>query len=802
MVTDGQIRLLHRWLNEGKTLRESARWCGMDEKTARRHRRLGDAARVRPQRTWRTRPDPFADVWAGIETRLVADAQLKAVTLFAQLQREHSGRFTDSQRRSFERRVRRWRALSGRAKAVIFEQVHPPGRLCSFDFTDVAPLKVTIEGRAFPHLLFHGVLTYSNAESVRICFSESFESLSAGLQAALHEFGGMPQRVRSDSLSAAVNNLSSEREFRERYQALLNHYQLEGEKTNPRCANENGDAESSHRHFKTALDQELRLRGSRDFSSREEYDQFLQVLRARRNAGRGAAMAEELATLRPLPHVKFDAPVRTKARVAPTSMIQIRENTYSVHSRLIGEQVEILFRETTLEVYLGDQLVETLPRLMGRGQEAIHYRHIIDSLRRKPGALARYRYRGALFPTTRFRLAFDELSARLSERGAAKEYLEILHLAATESEELVEQALATLASDEQTRLSAKAVEQLVRNGQRLGPPTLVHVEPPDLQAFDSLLQHKEVLDVSHTNEEVFAPLIATEFAVGAAGSVFDATVRGGIAGTPGAGTTGESLESVAAADVSGALREPGTDGSAGVVELPTIPVGVDRAGVSGSGRATDRPLDAGVSTASGQDLERVRLEATSGEGGEPSAEPAGRLVFESLDEPVDFWAPRFGEDACVGGVGRPVGASGAIGLVCALLVVVAGTLAGQARLEAAAVDRPAGEVRGVDHRRSGVRATESRGDGSLVHVVGGALRAGERAIEQQPGVLGVGADFQRPDDDGGGDRPPGASQRDRGAEHPQLSPGRGETLPTIARRRFNRLKIRPPGILIVAKAEE
>lgn len=238
MITDGQIRLLQRWLNEGKTLRESATRCGMDEKTARRYQRLGSAARVRPPRTWRTRTDPFSDVWAGVEARLVADPRLKAVTLFAQLQREHLGRFTDAQRRTFERRVQRWRAMSGRPKAAIFEQVHPPGRLCSFDFTDVSSLKVTIAGRAFPHMLFHAVLTHSNAESVRICFSESFESLSAGLQAALHEFGGVPERVRSDSLSAAVNNLSSVREFRERYRALLNHYRLEGEKTNPRQAHD------------------------------------------------------------------------------------------------------------------------------------------------------------------------------------------------------------------------------------------------------------------------------------------------------------------------------------------------------------------------------------------------------------------------------------------------------------------------------------------------------------------------------------------------------------------------------------
>lgn len=789
MITDGQIRFLQRWLNEGKTLRESATRCGMDEKTARRYQRLGSAARVRPPRTWRTRTDPFSDVWAGVEARLVADPRLKAVTLFAQLQREHLGRFTDAQRRTFERRVQRWRAMSGRPKAAIFEQVHPPGRLCSFDFTDVSSLKVTLAGRAFPHMLFHAVLTHSNAESVRICFSESFESLSAGLQAALHEFGGVPERVRSDSLSAAVNNLSSVREFRERYRALLNHYRLEGEKTNPRQAHENGDAESSHHHFKTALDQELRMRGSRDFDSPEKYDEFLQTLRARRNAGR-EAMAGELATLRPLPRTMFDAPVRLKMRVAPTSMLQVRENTYSVHSRLIGEQVEILFRETTLEVYWGDQLVDTLPRLMGRGQEAINYRHIIDSLRRKPGAMARYRYQAALFPTTRFRLAYDELSARLSERGAAKEYLEILYLAANESEALVEQALAGLARDERTPLSAKAVEQLVRGGQRLDPPTFVHVEPPDLQAFDSLLQHKEVLDVSLATEEILSQPIAPEL------------VAGGTVATFGGGTLGEPSESAAAADVPRALRELGADGSAGVVELPAIFVGADRAGVSGSRSTTDCPLDAGFSSAAGQDLERVRLEASPGESDQPSAEPARRYVLEPLDEPADLWAPRFGENARAGGVGRTVGAAGAIGSVCAVLVIAAGAVAGQTRLEAAADDHEAGEIRGADHRRPGLRAAESRGDGGAVHLASGALRACQRAIKQQPGVLAVGADLQRPDDDGGRHRPLGASQRDRGAEHPQLPPRRCQTLPTdSSHRRFVFLTIHPPGILIVAKAE-
>ena len=54
------------------------------------------------------------------------------------------------------------------------------------------------------------------------------------------------------------------------------------------------------------------------------------------------------------------------------------------------------------------------------------------------------------------------------------------------------------------------------------------------------------------------------------------------------------------------------------------------------------------------------------------------------------------------------------------------------------------------------------GDGSVVHVLGGTLRAAQRAHQQQPGILEMGPDFQRPDDDDGGDRPVGASRADLG----------------------------------------
>ena len=62
-------------------------------------------------------------------------------------------------------------------------------------------LDITIGGRFFDHLIYHFVLTYSNWEAETICFSESFESLSEGLQNALWELGRVPKMHRTDCLT-------------------------------------------------------------------------------------------------------------------------------------------------------------------------------------------------------------------------------------------------------------------------------------------------------------------------------------------------------------------------------------------------------------------------------------------------------------------------------------------------------------------------------------------------------------------------------------------------------------------------
>src|SRR4051794_6991274 len=501
MVTDRQFRRLRKLIQIENTLANAADRANIDEKTARKYR---DSDVLPSQRraphAWRTREDPFQDVWTELEAQLRLNPGLQAKTLFLDLQRRFPGRFPDVQLRTLQRRIKRWRALEGPPKEVFFGQIHEPGRLAESDFTHMGDLGVTIAGEPFDHLVYHFVLTYSNWETGTICFSESFEGLNEGLQDALWELGGVPRRHRTDRLAAAVNNDPDSEMFTRKYQALMEHYGLEAQAIQPRKANQNGDVEQSHHRFKQAVDQALMLRGSRDFADRGDYRAFLRKLMAGRNVNRKGRFAEDQAALKPLPSRRLEMARRVQARVDSGSTIHVGGNTYSVPSRLIGERVDVHIGLESLEVRHGAHLVGRLPRLRGRGKHRIEYRHIIDWLVRKPGAFEEYRYRDAMFPTSRFRMAYDALKDRRSDGAAVKEYLAILHLAAREGESGVDEALRSLL-DEGRAIDGEAVGRFVREGRRPPAITDVTIIDVDLTMYDRLLEPREGHERDHDGHE-------------------------------------------------------------------------------------------------------------------------------------------------------------------------------------------------------------------------------------------------------------------------------------------------------------
>src|SRR4051794_7644818 len=107
MVTDRQFRRLRKLLQTEKTLANAADKAGIDEKTARKDR---DSDRLPSQihtpHTWRTREDPFQDVWPELQGLLRLNPGLQAKTLFLDLQRRFPGRFPDGQLPTLRRRIK------------------------------------------------------------------------------------------------------------------------------------------------------------------------------------------------------------------------------------------------------------------------------------------------------------------------------------------------------------------------------------------------------------------------------------------------------------------------------------------------------------------------------------------------------------------------------------------------------------------------------------------------------------------------------------------------------------------------
>ncbi len=446
MVTDVQVRrLMEEHAKHGQVGLASMR-SGMHRNTAARYLSLGRLpSEVKPERTWRTREDPFASDWVELAARLEEAPELEAKALFEDLLGRAPERYHPGQVRTLQRRVRAWRAQHGPPKEVFFAQEHRPGEAMQTDFTWMTSLGITIAGEAYPHMLCHPVLPYSSWEWGAVCFSESMMALRRGVQAAIFRLGRVPRFHQTDNSTAATHDLATgKREFNEDYTALMRHLGMEPRTIAVGEKEQNGDVEAAHGAVKRRLEQHLLLRGSRDFVDEAGYERWLQGAFEKANALRHKRLSDELAVMRPLVVERLSECSEERVPVTSRSTISVKRNTYSVPSRLIGEEVLVLLYEDRLDITYGGQSQLVVPRLRGEGKRAINYRHVIDSLVRKPGAFERYRFREELFPSLTFRRTFDALSQALSPRRADIEYVRVLHLAATTMESEVEAALADL----------------------------------------------------------------------------------------------------------------------------------------------------------------------------------------------------------------------------------------------------------------------------------------------------------------------------------------------------------------------
>lgn len=488
-ITDHQVHKFKQHRNSLTQVAAAAK-SGISERSARRIEGADALPSQRPERSWRTRDDPLAAVWdAEVVPLLKVDAQINAVTLLEELQRRHPGQYDESVLRTLQRRLRQWRATDGAEREIYFAQEHPPGRLGLSDFTVADDLHVTVTGVAFNHRLYHFALAHSGWRYAMVVVGgESFIALSAGLQGALWQLGGVPEEHRTDSLSAAFNNLAEEQELTKRYADLCRHYGMRASRCNPGQSHENGSIESRNDSLKTALDQALRLRGSRSFDDRPGYEAFVDQIVQRFNARITKRLAIERPMLKSLPVRRTAEYEELPARVSKYAIFRVKSEQYSAPSQLIGHRLMVRQYAQHIECWLGGQCVlrrERAKREDGmRHAKDIDYRHLVAALQRKPGAFARWVLRDAAFPREVYRRTWERLEAGVPERAACKTMVGLLVLAAEGHE-------AQLADELDQLIELDQLPDLLALTQLLAPPRgdvpTVTIELPSLAGYDQLL---------------------------------------------------------------------------------------------------------------------------------------------------------------------------------------------------------------------------------------------------------------------------------------------------------------------------
>jgi transposase InsO family protein len=490
-ITDLQM-IKYKELRGKHTQEAAAAKTGISVSSARRIERCGVLPSQRGLRSWRTRDDPLVEVWDSEVVPLLEQAPgLMAVTVLEELRRRHPGRFGDSVLRTVQRRLRAWRARHGEEREIFFAQEHPPGRLGLSDFTVADELGISIAGLAFPHRLYQFAFAHSGWRHARVVLGgESFQALACGLQEALWMAGGVPEEHRTDSLSAAFNNLAEEEELTRRYQGLCEHYGVRASRNNPGESHENGAIESRQGSLKRALEQALLLRGTQAFADLPAYEQFLAETVRRLNARCGRTWEVERASLKPLPARRTVDFEEIDARVSKFGMFSAKSALYSVPSRLAGHRLKVRLYSAHLEAWLGGVKVFECERLYGsvenRHPKRIDWRHMLPSLKRKPGAFARWVLRDAMFPRSEYAQAWQRLRERLDERSACRLMVALLDLADRAN---VVTELAVVLADLHERNALPDIEQL---RERFAPrPTStpsVRVVLPATAVYDELLE--------------------------------------------------------------------------------------------------------------------------------------------------------------------------------------------------------------------------------------------------------------------------------------------------------------------------
>ncbi len=361
-----------------------------------------------------------------------------------------------------------------------------------------------------------------------------------------------------------------------------------------------------------------------------------------------------------------------------------------------------------------------------------------------------------------FRLAFDAACSEQGERQGIRTYLKVLYMAKHISQVAVDGELAfALAS--KTKIDAKAIEAKLQNTPAT-PGSLGTVDPriesPELHDYNSLLEHKEVLDEPiepEANQHERGTLEATE------------PIR-----------TGWPLEATSLADDENHSDAAFRSSRTRELELSRVPERTDGPQMPEANGEWNPKASEEVVVGTQQSVVGDSMESTTDVGSATYAATANGRVPVAGREHLDVRQARFREDVAIERVGRTVGSPRSYGMLRSVREIGPTLVACQTGTETATAAYETWSILGFDYRRLGLCAAEPGGDGGALHVDRRPLREFEHPLEFEPTFFEMGADIQGPDDHSSGDRSLGAPQFDNRAQCAKHSLGGSQSEPREA----------------------
>ncbi|WP_374595444.1 IS21 family transposase [Aquabacterium sp.] len=388
-----KIRRLH--LRDGLSIREVSRRTGLSRNTVREW--LRQEGVTEPKYAKRERPSVVAP-WAGqLEGALRADAhrpvreRRTAKALFEQIQ-------ALGYRGSYPRVVvwvRRWREAQAAAprRAAFVPLAFELGEAFQFDwsceYVFIGGLRRRLE-------VAHTKLAASRAFWLTAYPSQSHEMLFDAHARAFDAFGGVPRRGIYDNMKTAVDKVGvgKARAVNARFAAMCSHYLFEPEFCNRASGWEKGIVEKNVQDQRRTIWREAAEQRWPDLARLNAW----LASRCRQSWEEAAhpdwplltvadVLQDERAQLLPLAQ-RFDGYIEQPVRVSHTGLIHFQRNRYSVPTAHVNAVLSLrIYPEELVLIAEGGVEVARQPRSFERDQTRYDWRHYIDLVQTKPGAL-------------------------------------------------------------------------------------------------------------------------------------------------------------------------------------------------------------------------------------------------------------------------------------------------------------------------------------------------------------------------------------------------------------------------------